>query len=169
MDRLVEDALLVAIHANPLKAKEPVELLSLVAGEVEAARMSGGKITFDDGEGRAFFVGGDRAALSRAVANIIGNALRYGHVAHVSTLQTGSVIEIIIDDEGPGIPPAQRKSVFRAFQRGESSRSRSTGGTGLGLAIALGIIERQHHGSLEIGDAPNGGARVTIRLPREQV
>jgi two-component system, OmpR family, osmolarity sensor histidine kinase EnvZ len=169
MDRLVEDALLVAIHANPLKATQPVELLSFVADEVEAARMTGGRITFDDGQGRAFFIGGDRAALSRAVANIIGNALRYGHVAHVLTRQTSTMIEIIIDDEGPGIPLAQRKSVFRAFQRGESSRNRSTGGTGLGLAIALGIVERQHHGSLEIGDAPGGGARVTIRLPREQV
>jgi two-component system, OmpR family, osmolarity sensor histidine kinase EnvZ len=168
MDRLVEDALLVAVHANPLKARELVELRSLVADEVEAARMAGGKITFDAGQGRVFFIGGDRTALSRALANIIGNALRYGHVAHVSTCQRNDMAQIIIDDEGPGIPASQRKSVFRAFQRGESSRNRSTGGTGLGLAIALGIIERQHHGSIEIGDAPSGGARVTICLPREQ-
>jgi signal transduction histidine kinase len=57
--------------------------------------------------------------------------------------------------------------VFTAFHRGESSRSRSTGGTGLGLAITLGIIERQHGGSIEITDAPSGGARFTIRLPGE--
>lgn len=169
MDRLVEDALLVAVHANPLKAKEPVELRSLVADEVEAARLAGGRITFDADQGRAFFIGGDRTALSRALSNIIGNALRYGHAARVFMRQTNDVAEIVIDDEGPGIPSSQRKSVFRAFQRGESSRNRSTGGTGLGLAIALGIIERQHHGSIEIGDAPGGGARVTIRLPREQV
>ena len=169
MDRLVEDALLVAVHANPLKAKEPVELRSLVADEVEAARLAGGRITFDADQGRAFFIRGDRTALSRALSNIIGNALRYGHAARVFMRQTNDVAEIVIDDEGPGIPSSQRKSVFRAFQRGESSRNRSTGGTGLGLAIALGIIERQHHGSIEIGDAPGGGARVTIRLPREQV
>lgn len=169
MDRLVEDALLVAVHANPLKAKEPVELRSLVADEVEAARLAGGRITFDADQGRAFFIGGDRTALSRALSNIIGNALRYGNAARVFMRQTNDVAEIVIDDEGPGIPSSQRKSVFRAFQRGESSRNRSTGGTGLGLAIALGIIERQHHGSIEIGDAPGGGARVTIRLPREQV
>jgi signal transduction histidine kinase len=105
------------------------------------------------------------APRSRALTNIIGNALRYGHVAHVSTCQTNDAVQIIVDDEGSGIPRSQRKSIFRAFQRGESSRNRSTGGTGLGLAIALGIIERQHHGSIEIGDAPSGGARVTIRLP----
>jgi two-component system osmolarity sensor histidine kinase EnvZ len=166
MNRLVEDALLVVVHANPLTRNEPVDLVSLVADEVETARMAGGKITFDAGKGRAFFIGGDRTALSRALANIIGNALRYGDVAHVSTRLTNDIAEIIIDDEGPGIPPSQRKSVFRAFQRCEASRNHSTGGTGLGLAIALGIIGRQHHGSIEIGDAPGGGARVTIRLLR---
>jgi two-component system, OmpR family, osmolarity sensor histidine kinase EnvZ len=165
MDKLVEDALLVAVHANPLKATQPVEIRSLVADEVEAARMAGGKITFDAGQGTPFFICGERTALSRALTNIIGNALRYGHVAHVSTCQTNDAVQIIVDDEGSGIPRSQRKSIFRAFQRGESSRNRSTGGTGLGLAIALGIIERQHHGSIEIGDAPSGGARVTIRLP----
>lgn len=167
MDRLVEDALLVAVHAEPLKTRQPVELLSLVTDEVEAARLSGRDITFDAGEGRPFFIGGDRAALSRAIANIIGNALRYGRVAHISTHQRKDRFEIVVDDEGPGIPAAQRKSAFRAFQRGELSRSRATGGTGLGLAIALGIVERQHMGSIEIGDAPAGGARVTISLPRE--
>jgi two-component system, OmpR family, osmolarity sensor histidine kinase EnvZ len=166
MDRLVEDALLVAVHANPLKTKEPVEVISLVTDEVEAARMSGGKITIDADRRETFFIGGDRAALSRSFANVIGNALRYGHEAHVFTRRTDDTIEIIIDDQGPGIPPGQRKSIFRVFQRGEASRSRSTGGTGLGLAIAQGIIERQHGGSIEIGDAPTGGARVSIRLHR---
>jgi two-component system, OmpR family, sensor kinase len=59
--------------------------------------------------------------------------------------------------------------VFTAFHRAESSRNRSTGGTGLGLAIALGIIERQHGGSIEIADSPGGGARLTIRVPCETV
>jgi two-component system osmolarity sensor histidine kinase EnvZ len=167
MNRLVEDALLVAVHANPLKTKEPVEVISLVTDEVEAARMTGGKITFDAGRGGAFFIGGDRAALSRSFANVIGNGLRYGHEAHVSIRRTNDTIEIVMDDQGPGIPLGQRKSIFRAFQRGEASRSRATGGTGLGLAIAQGIIERQHGGSIEIGDAPAGGARVTIRLHRQ--
>jgi signal transduction histidine kinase len=74
--------------------------------------------------------------------------------------------EIIVDDEGQGVPPSQREAVFRAFHRAESSRNRSTGGTGLGLAIALNIVERQHHGSIVIDSAPGGGARFRIRLPR---
>lgn len=168
MDKLVEDALLVAVHANPLKNRETVEIFSLVADEVEVARMTGGQITLD-GEGAGpFFIAGDRSALSRALSNIIGNALRYGNAAHVAVHNQGGTAEIIIDDEGPGIPPSQREAVFRAFHRAESSRNRSTGGTGLGLAIAHSIIERQHHGSIEIESAPGGGARFMIRLPRVQ-
>jgi signal transduction histidine kinase len=166
MDKLVEDALLVAVHANPLKTREAVELFALVADEVEVARMTGGQVTFDREHAGPFFIAGDRAALSRALSNIIGNALRYGNAAHVAVRGQGSTAEIIVDDEGPGIPPPQREAVFRAFHRAESSRNRSTGGTGLGLAIALSIIERQHHGSIEIDSAPGGGARFRIRLPR---
>jgi two-component system, OmpR family, osmolarity sensor histidine kinase EnvZ len=77
------------------------------------------------------------------------------------------MIEVVVDDDGPGIPPADRRAVFTAFHRTESSRNRATGGTGLGLAIALGVIERQHGGAIEITDAPNGGARLRILVPAE--
>ena len=166
MDKLVEDALLVAVHANPLKTREAVELFALVADEVEVARMTGGQVTLSQKQPGPFFVAGDRAALSRALSNIIGNALRYGGVAHVTVSSEGPTAEIIVDDEGPGIPASQREAVFRAFHRAESSRNRSTGGTGLGLAIAHSIIERQHQGEIEIDSAPGGGARFRIRLPR---
>ena len=166
MDKLVEDALLVAVHANPLKTREAVELFALVADEVEVARMTGGPVTLNQEHLGPFFVGGDRAALSRALSNIIGNALRYGSAAHVTVRSQGPAAEIIVDDDGPGIPLSQREAVFRAFHRAESSRNRSTGGTGLGLAIAHSIIERQHQGAIEIDSAPGGGARFKIRLPR---
>jgi two-component system, OmpR family, osmolarity sensor histidine kinase EnvZ len=165
MDRLVEDALLVAVHANPLKSKETIDLFALVADEVEAARMTGGRITFERESTGPCFVAGDRSALSRALSNIVGNALRYGKTAHVCLRAERGTARIVIDDEGPGIRPVEREAVFRAFHRGESSRNRATGGTGLGLAIALGIIERQHNGAIDIADAPRGGARVTISLP----
>jgi two-component system, OmpR family, osmolarity sensor histidine kinase EnvZ len=166
MDRLVEDALLVAVHANPLKSRETVELFALVADEVEVARMTGGQVTLSQERAGPFFVAGDRAALSRALSNILGNALRYGSAAHVTIRNQGTMAEIIVDDDGPGIPPSQREAVFRAFHRGETSRNRSTGGTGLGLAIAHSIIERQHQGSIDIDNAPGGGARFIVRLPR---
>jgi signal transduction histidine kinase len=167
MTRLLEDALLVAVHANPLKSREPVDVLAVVSHEVEAAQLSGGEVTLHRLGGGPFVVAGDRSALSRALSNIIGNALRYGKQARVWVQRSGGIIEIVVDDDGPGVPTADRRTVFAAFHRGESSRNRSTGGTGLGLAIALGIVERQHGGGIEIGDAPSGGARFRIWLPPE--
>jgi signal transduction histidine kinase len=167
MTRLLEDALLVAVHANPLKSRETVDVFAVVSHEVEAARLAGGEVTLHRLGGGPFLVAGDRSALSRALSNIIGNALRYGRHARVWLQRNHGLIEIVVDDDGPGIPVADRRAAFTAFRRGESSRNRSTGGTGLGLAIALGIIERQHGGGIEITDAPGGGARFRIWLPEE--
>jgi two-component system, OmpR family, osmolarity sensor histidine kinase EnvZ len=172
MNKLVEDALLVAVHANPLLSKETVDLFAVVSHEVEAARLAGGDIVLHRLGSGPFFVAGDRSALSRALSNIIGNALRYGRQARVWVQNQGTginrMIEVVVDDDGPGIPPADRRAVFTAFHRAEASRNRATGGTGLGLAIALGIIERQHGGTIEIADAPNGGARLRILIPAER-
>ena len=167
MNKLLEDALLVAVHANPLNSKETVDLFSVVSHEVEAARLVGGDAILHRLGAGPFLVAGDYLGLSRALSNIIGNALRYGGRARVWVQRNSDMIEIVIDDDGPGIPIADRRAVFTAFHRTESSRNRSTGGTGLGLAIALGIIERQHGGSIEIADAPSGGARLRILLPRD--
>lgn len=165
MDKLVEDALLVAVHANPLKTRETMDLFAVVAHEVEAAKMAGGEVTLNrDGSG-PFLVSGDRTALSRALSNVIGNALRYGRQARVWVRPHRGLVEVTVDDDGPGIPLSEREAVFKAFHRADSSRSRSTGGTGLGLAIAHGIIERQHSGSIGIADAPGGGTRIWIHLP----
>lgn len=167
MNKLLEDALLVAVHANPLKSREIVDVLAVVSHEVEAARLSGSELTLHRVGNGPFLVSGDRSALSRALSNIIGNALRYGKQARVWVQRNHGMIEIDVDDDGPGIPRAERRAVFTAFHRAETSRNRSTGGTGLGLAIALGIIERQHGGAIEIDDAPSGGARLRIWLPGE--
>src|SRR6201999_1854015 len=131
----------VAVHANPLADREGVDVLAVVSHEVEAARLAGGDIALNRLGDGPFLISGDRAALSRALANIIGNALRYGRQAKVWLQRKHGIIEIVVDDDGPGIPPAERRAVFTAFHRAESSRSRATGGTGLGLAIAQGIVE----------------------------
>ncbi|MGA7807021.1 sensor histidine kinase [Bradyrhizobium sp.] len=165
MDAFLEDALLLAVHANPLQIKDRVDLMAVVSHEVEAARLAGNEVVLHSLGRGPFLVAGDRAALSRALSNIIGNALRYGHRAQAWVQHRQGMVEVTVDDDGPGIPPADRQTVFRAFHRGEQSRNRATGGTGLGLAIARGIIERQHGGFIEITDAPIGGARFTISIP----
>jgi len=167
MNELVEDALLLALNANPRNEVELVDVHAVLAHEIEAARLSGGDVSLAEEGAGPFLITGEASGLSRALANIIGNALRYGKRARVRLRRCKGSIEAIVDDDGPGIPPAARKAAFQPFHRGESSRSRSTGGTGLGLAIAERIVER-HGGAIAIADAPGGGARFIITLPEQE-
>ncbi|HKW55521.1 MAG TPA: ATP-binding protein, partial [Stellaceae bacterium] len=72
--------------------------------------------------------------------------------------------DILIDDDGPGIPPAERENVFRPFFRLDASRNPQTGGVGLGLTIARDVA-RGHGGELALEESPQGGLRVRLRLP----
>lgn len=105
-----------------------------------------------------------RRAMERCLSNLIANACRYaGHVAVRAGLRGGAAV-ILIDDDGPGIPPDKREQVFKAFYRLESSRNPRTGGTGLGLTIARDIA-RGHGGEITLEDSPLGGLRVRVELP----
>ncbi len=103
-------------------------------------------------------------ALRRALRNVIENAVRYGHRARVSTSVRDHTLEIIVDDDGPGIAEAERERVFTPFVRLEGSRNRSTGGTGLGLTIARTIL-RNHGGDVALENREGGGLRVVLSLP----
>ena len=103
-------------------------------------------------------------ALSRALSNLISNALRYGGHVWVRVSQRADAAEIIVDDDGPGIPKEKREQVFKAFQRLETSRNLATGGVGLGLTIARDIA-RGHGGDVYLEDSPLGGLRARVRLP----
>jgi len=104
-------------------------------------------------------------ALKRALTNLIDNAVKYGHRAHVyATAKDSNDVEITIDDEGPGIPERQMDLVFLPFHRLETSRSQNTGGIGIGMAIAQMIIDA-HGGSVHLSNRSTGGLRVQVRLP----
>jgi signal transduction histidine kinase len=108
---------------------------------------------------------GDAANLGRLFRNIIDNALRYaaGRVV-VSAAADGDAVRVQIDDDGPGIPAADRARVFDRFVRLDSSRERGTGTTGLGLAIAREIA-LAHHGDITLLERPGGGTRAVVTLP----
>ena len=102
-------------------------------------------------------------ALRRAIRNVIENAVRYGEGARVALGSSEQGVEIVVEDDGPGIPEADREKVFNPFVRLETSRSRDTGGVGLGLSIARSIF-RGHGGDITLsGKGP--GLRVHLRLP----
>jgi signal transduction histidine kinase len=112
-------------------------------------------------------------ALKRAIANLVGNAINYGGGARVrldppaarDPMVPGSrSIRIVVEDDGPGIPPEELPRVFEPFHRAEASRNRETGGFGLGLPIARNIL-RAHGGDVTLANRPEGGAQATILLP----
>jgi two-component system osmolarity sensor histidine kinase EnvZ len=104
-------------------------------------------------------------ALRRCLANLIGNARRHGSHVWLTTVSVADGIDIVVDDDGPGIPPADRGRVFRAFARLDASRNPSTGGVGLGLTIARDVA-RGHGGDVRLETSPHGGLRARVHLPR---
>lgn len=105
-----------------------------------------------------------RYAMKRCLGNLVGNALRYGTEAKISMIRHEKTVDIIVDDNGPGIAPSARGDVFKPFLRLDASRNRETGGVGLGLTIARDIA-RHHGGDVALEDSPLGGLRARVWLP----
>ncbi|MEM8572751.1 MAG: ATP-binding protein [Pseudomonadota bacterium] len=104
------------------------------------------------------------ASIRRLLHNIIGNAALYAGSARVSAARIGDMIRIVVEDDGPGVPEDALNAILLPFQRGENSRSRSTGGAGLGLAIARGIA-RAHGGDISLANRAPHGLRAEVHLP----
>ena len=104
-------------------------------------------------------------ALRRCLNNLVANAGRYGKHVWVSTVSVEDGVDILIDDDGPGIAPDQRDRVFQPFVRLDTSRNPATGGIGLGLTIARDVA-RSHGGDVRLEDSPHGGLRARVHLPR---
>ncbi len=105
-----------------------------------------------------------RAAMRRCLTNLADNAARHAGKVEMRMSRNGSVLEIMVDDDGPGIPDDMRDDVFRPFFRLDESRNMETGGTGLGLSSAQDIVYG-HGGEISLGESPAGGLRVLIRIP----
>ncbi len=103
-------------------------------------------------------------AFRRTMTNLIENASRFADNIYVCVRKSSGGAEIFIDDDGPGIPVAERVKVFRPFYRIEQSRNPGTGGVGLGMAIARDFVQG-HGGEIKILDSPRGGAQIKIVLP----
>lgn len=164
MDRMIDDALALARGTVGDGRREPVDLAALVAADIEARATTRHRITTRFAPGSTI-VSGDQVALRRVVANLIENAVHYGRgevVVGLKPLDGGC--RLVIDDDGPGIPEAERRAVFEPFYRLEASRNRGTGGSGLGLAIVHDLV-LSHGGTIAIESAPSGGARVVVTLP----
>jgi signal transduction histidine kinase len=109
-------------------------------------------------------VPGRPLALKRAFQNLVVNAVKYGHRARISLREDGKHVEVVFDDDGPGIPPEHLEDVFAPYFRVEGSRGKTGGGTGLGLSIAKDIVEA-HGGDLTLRNRAGGGLSARVMLP----
>ncbi|MGH2863581.1 MAG: sensor histidine kinase [Solirubrobacteraceae bacterium] len=113
----------------------------------------------------------DPDRLAQALRNLAGNAITHtsgpGGLVRVDvTRASPTTVRITVSDDGPGIPLELRKRVFERFYRTDKARTRAAGGAGLGLAIVQAIVEA-HHGSVQVGESPAGGAAFALDLPIE--
>lgn len=162
MERMIGGYLAFAKGEGVEQAK-PTDITELVADVAGDARRHGAAIDVSLPE-RGIVVPLRRDAFRRALGNVVSNAQRYASRIAVTLALRPRHVEVMVDDNGPGIPANAREDVFKPFFRLEQSRNPETGGTGLGLTIARDII-RGHGGDLELRDAPGGGLRAVLRLP----
>ena len=110
----------------------------------------------------------DASQVEGALVNLIENAVKYsdpGSPVFVSAVDTGDHVELIVRDQGIGIPPSDRDRIFERFYRVDRARSRETGGTGLGLAIVRNVA-RNHGGDVHLESREGEGSTFIIQLPR---
>lgn len=144
-------------------------LQHLVEGMSPQAAEKGVQLRFDEPVEPCFVVG-DAHLLTRAVENLLDNALRHtpgGGSVRVDCRASAETITFSVSDTGTGIPEADLPHIFTPLFRGETSRNRRTGGAGLGLTIARRIL-LAHGGDLEAGNNSEGGAIFTGHLPAAQ-
>jgi two-component system osmolarity sensor histidine kinase EnvZ len=156
MDRMIGGYLAFA-RGEGMEQAEPVDLTAVLEEVAAGARRAGASVVLDVPERLTLPLRAD--AVRRAITNLVDNARRHARNVTLGAAAMGARnVQVTVDDDGPGIPPERRESVFRAFESG------AAGGTGLGLTIARDIV-RAHGGDIMLEDSPLGGLRARIRLP----
>lgn len=160
---LVESLLLLTrVDERGRERDRPVDLDDLVYAEAARARAG---VHLDVSGVAPARVHGDDRLLGRVVRNLVDNAVRHAEqTVTVRLTTTDGTAVLTVDEDGHGIPEADRSRVFERFVRLDEGRARDAGGSGLGLAIVDAVV-RAHAGTVAVSAAPGGGARFTVRLP----
>jgi two-component system osmolarity sensor histidine kinase EnvZ len=165
MERLL-DAFLAFARGDAMEEAVPTDPFDLVARVVANAQRAGQPVTLRSGEGSGTAMLRPQA-VGRALENLIGNAVRYGHRVEVGAGLTARQVRISVEDDGPGIPPERREEAMRPFTRLDAARNPNRGGgVGLGLSIAADVA-RSHGGQLRLGESEKlGGLKAELVLAR---
>lgn len=161
--QMVVDSSLSLIQAQESGAKKrDVDLGALLATIVDDYADSGADVALQGPHHLKLRC--DPALLTRAIENVVDNALKFAGRAELQLADTPGAAMIDVTDDGPGISEEQKHRVFEAFYRGDESRG-ATEGTGLGLAITKALVHA-HGGTVALLDAPPHGLTVRITLPK---
>jgi two-component system osmolarity sensor histidine kinase EnvZ len=162
MEHMIDEYLAFA-RGEGAEAVEPTQLRGLLDEVSEGARRAGAQVTLALAEDLTLAVRPN--ALKRALSNLIMNAAVHAETVQVSVApRAQGGVDIVIDDDGPGIPEHAYEDAFKAFNRLDDSRNQNTKGVGLGLAIARDVA-RGHGGDIVLERSPLGGLRAVVRLP----
>jgi signal transduction histidine kinase len=163
LQHLAEDLLFLAVHDDgqrpPVRALVDLDELVIRAVEPIRARDSV-KVDISKVEGGRVL--GDASQLARLIANLLGNAEQHADQITVELHTTDTTVELIIADDGPGIPVVDRERIFERFTRLDAARQRQHGGAGLGLAIVKSIADG-HDATVTLADSSQG-TRIVVTL-----
>jgi two-component system OmpR family sensor kinase len=162
MEEMISAALTFVRDASRPGERTPLELSSLLESLCDEMAETGVSTEVESGE--KVVLHGDPMALRRLFTNLLENAVKFGGRARTRVFRDASNAVVEIEDDGPGIPPADREKVFEPFYRREPSRSRQTGGIGLGLAVVRSIA-RGHGGDVLLLNRVGGGLTARVQLP----
>jgi signal transduction histidine kinase len=162
MEEMISAALTFVRDASRPGERTPLELSSLLESLCDEMAETGASTEVESGE--KVVLEGDPMALRRLFSNLLENAVKFGGRARTRVFRDASNAFVEIEDDGPGIPPADREKVFEPFYRREPSRSRQTGGIGLGLAVVRSIA-RGHGGDVDLVNRVGGGLTARVQLP----
>jgi signal transduction histidine kinase len=165
MEELVAALLLLArIDDGVPHTAGPVDLDDLVLDHARRLRHDDGP-RIDVSGVSAGQVVGDPVLLGQVVRNLLSNALRHGrNEVSVSLQEYDDQVVLTVDDDGNGIPEADRQRVFERFVRLDEARARDGGGSGLGLAIVHKVVD-ELGGRVRVQESANGGARFVVEVP----
>lgn len=158
---LIESILSFAEEDAKRESHSLLDVSALVEGICQDASDLGEPVTFSGPRGVNII--GRPIALRRAVFNLVDNAIKYGKTALVTLRLQADQIVITVEDEGPGIPWAQRDKVFEPFYRMDEARDPNTGGVGLGLSVTRSIV-LEHGGEIALCNRRGGGLCVRVKL-----
>lgn len=151
--------------AEPAQAINMEALLHSIVEDEASLGRAVALVAGNSGEGAPAPFVGKLSVLRRAIGNLVDNAVAHGQTVTVGLRDTPEQLHIVVEDDGPGIPPGDLQRVTEPFVRLDAARRLDTGGVGLGLAIVRDAAA-YHGGRLVLENRAEGGLRATLALPR---